>query len=74
MGGDHHAPYKGLDAKLPYGGFHPPPVKRVHKNVALFIGTTMWFWVFWRLKHDWRHLFTSHRPYEITHEGEDEHH
>lgn len=64
MGGGGHG-QSWYDTKLPYGGFEPPMPRRAHKTAALVIGTTMWFWVFWRLKHDWRHLFVRHTNFSF---------
>ncbi len=35
------------------------PPKRVHVLMAKAVGATMWFWIFWRLKHDWRDFTVS---------------
>ena len=36
-----------------------PVVKQKHINLAKFCGGTLWFWILWRTKHDWRTLFVS---------------
>ena len=36
-----------------------PPPPRWQVNLAKAIGATMWCWIFWRLKQDWRDLMVS---------------
>ena len=31
-----------------------PPIRAVHYWSAKFMGATMWCWIFWRFKHDWK--------------------
>jgi len=38
--------------------FPTPP--RWQINVAKLMGATMWCWIFWRLKQDWRELLVRH--------------
>ena len=33
-----------------------PPPPRWQVNLAKAIGASMWCWIFWRLKQDWRDL------------------
>ena len=35
------------------------PAKRIHVIGAKIMGATLWCWIFWRLKHDWRELLVS---------------
>ena len=37
----------------------PAPPRRVHVWLAKIMGATMWCWILWRLKHDWRDVFVS---------------
>merc|ERR1712189_173411 len=53
------AKLKMQTAKLCY-----TPPKRVHVLMAKAVGATMWFWIFWRLKHDWRD-FTDHHAHVV---------
>ena len=52
----------------PYRGLKIPKVQEWHKNLQLFMGTTMWLWLFWRIKHDGaafivrRPLLAAHTP------------
>lgn len=39
-----------------------PPPRRVHVVLAKLSGATMWCWILWRLKHDWRDVFVSCTP------------
>ena len=36
----------------PYRGLKVPKVAQWHKNLQLFFGTTLWLWLFWRIKND----------------------
>ena len=36
-----------------------PPARRVHVVLAKLCGATMWCWILWRFKHDWRDVFVS---------------
>jgi len=36
-----------------------PPPRRVHVVLAKLCGATMWCWILWRFKHDWRDVFVS---------------
>ena len=55
---DHHhtATFEPASRK-PYGGWKPPHVSTFHKRSAVVVGATMWFWVFYRLRKDWRSVF-----------------
>lgn len=33
--------------------------KAIHYWGAKFMGATLWCWIFWRLKHDWRDVIVS---------------
>ena len=37
------------------------PSKR-YVFLSKFLGGTMWFWILWRLKHDWHELVVSTPP------------
>lgn len=39
-------------------GIQAPP-RPIHYWGAKVMGATMWCWIFWRLKHDWRDVFVS---------------
>lgn len=39
-----------------FGGFVPPHVATWHKVVGTAFMTTMWLWIFYRAKQDWRHF------------------
>ena len=41
----------------PYRGLKIPKVQQWHKNLQIFMGTTLWLWLFWRIKHDGPALF-----------------
>ncbi|EAL67441.1 hypothetical protein DDB_G0279939 [Dictyostelium discoideum AX4] len=49
MAGGHHAP------------FH---VSKVHKLLSVGLGTTVWFWVFYRAKQDWRTFVGVNYPWD----------
>ncbi len=55
---DHHhtATFEPASRK-PYGGWKPPHVSTFHKRSAVVVGATMWFWIFYRLRKDWRSVF-----------------
>jgi len=36
------------------------PVKKSHIYTAKALGGFMWFWIFWRLKHDWSDFVGHH--------------
>jgi hypothetical protein len=46
----------------PYRGLKVPKVAQWHKNLQLFMGTTLWLWLFWRIKHDGPALLVSVSP------------
>eukprot|EP01087_Luapelamoeba_hula_P012545 TRINITY_DN3501_c0_g1_i2.p2 TRINITY_DN3501_c0_g1~~TRINITY_DN3501_c0_g1_i2.p2 ORF type:complete len:110 (-),score=17.51 TRINITY_DN3501_c0_g1_i2:25-354(-) len=65
-----------LDPTKPYGGFEPPHVAPAHRILATALGTTMWLWVFWRIKHDGAAMLrsgTSDLPWEHHGHGHDDH-
>ncbi|VVT54297.1 uncharacterized protein SAPINGB_P004005 [Magnusiomyces paraingens] len=72
--GASHGHYK------PYGPVPFPHVARSHRFISKFLGATMWFWIFYRvredggvilgLRHPWEHG-SSHHAIE---EGKEEHH
>ena len=37
----------------------PAPPRPIFVWGAKIMGATMWCWIFWRLKHDWRDVFVS---------------
>lgn len=39
-----------------FGGFVPPHVATWHKVAGTAFMTTMWLWIFYRAKQDWRHF------------------
>ena len=39
-----------------------PVPARKHVILAKLGGGAMWFWVLWRLKHDWRTLYGHYNP------------
>lgn len=47
-----------------FGGFKAPHVKPVHRYLSVFMGATMWFWVFYRLREDYQHTFLGYLPWE----------
>jgi len=55
--GHHHAATFEPATRKPYGGWKPPHVATFHKRSAVVVGATMWFWVFYRLRKDWRSVF-----------------
>ena len=63
-GHGHGAP---LDPK--YGDFKMPHVSPVHKYAGQALGTTMWFWIFYRAYYDLPTLL-GHHPW---HDEHDEH-
>lgn len=36
-----------------------PPPSRGHVIAAKVMGATMWCWILWRFKHDWKDVFVS---------------
>lgn len=54
---EHHTATFEPASRKPYGGWKPPHVSNFHKRSAVAIGATMWFWVFYRLRQDWRAVF-----------------
>ncbi len=49
-----------------YGDFQMPHVSDVHKRVGHAIGTTMWFWIFYRAYYDLPTLL-GHHPWHDEH-------
>ena len=39
--------------------FVPPHVNPMHKAVGTAMECTMWLWIFWRAKHDWREFLVG---------------
>ena len=49
-----------IDKMVMNRGLHLiPPPPRWQVNLAKAIGASMWCWIFWRLKQDWRELMVS---------------
>ncbi|CBK20622.2 uncharacterized protein [Blastocystis hominis] len=49
------------------GEWAPPHVNRMHKILGTVCETTMWLWIFWRAKHDWREFLGLEHPWEGHH-------
>lgn len=47
-----------------------PPARRVHVVLAKLCGATMWCWILWRFKHDWRDVFVSCTRVLVRGEGD----
>ena len=45
-----------------YRGLKIPKVQQWHKNLQLFMGTTLWLWMFWRIKNDGAAFIVRARP------------
>merc|ERR1712059_53748 len=43
-----------------------PVPARKHVILAKLGGGAMWFWVLWRLKHDWRTLYGHYNPADAS--------
>eukprot|EP01133_Synstelium_polycarpum_P005633 gene5633-6502_t len=50
------------------GGHNPPfHVPKHHKMISVALGTTMWFWVFYRAKKDWKTTLGLEYPWGVAH-------
>ncbi|EGG21279.1 hypothetical protein DFA_01160 [Cavenderia fasciculata] len=49
------------------GGHQPFHVAKHHKYISVALGTTMWFWVFYRAKQDWRSFLGLEFPWDHGH-------
>ena len=56
MGGGHHHSWR------PSEGFHPRAPPAIYRRQAVGLGATMWFWVFWRAKHDYKTVLVRFLP------------
>ena len=63
-GGGGHGHGTPVDPK--YGDFQLPHVSNVHKIAGRVMGTTMWFWIFYRAYHDLPALL-GHHPWHDEH-------
>merc|ERR1712065_38255 len=55
-----------------YGGFKAPHVSPWHSRGAWAMGTLFWFWILWRLKHDYKSWLGIEHPWD-SHHGSDAH-
>ena len=44
-----------------------PKVQEWHKQLQLFMGTTMWLWLFWRMKNDGKAFLGIEHPWDHGH-------
>jgi multisubunit Na+/H+ antiporter MnhG subunit len=42
-----------------FADFAAPHISSTHKNIGVFLGSVMWFWVFYRAKQDGPALLVS---------------
>ncbi|EFA83141.1 hypothetical protein PPL_03931 [Heterostelium album PN500] len=50
------------------GGHHTPfHVPKHHRYLSVALGTTMWFWVFYRAKKDWKTTLGFQYPWDHDH-------
>eukprot|EP00184_Porphyridium_aerugineum_P008454 CAMPEP_0184692408 /NCGR_PEP_ID=MMETSP0313-20130426/903_1 /TAXON_ID=2792 /ORGANISM="Porphyridium aerugineum, Strain SAG 1380-2" /LENGTH=83 /DNA_ID=CAMNT_0027150235 /DNA_START=172 /DNA_END=423 /DNA_ORIENTATION=+ len=65
MGGDHRR-YIPIDHTKPYNGIGDvmPQPRRVHVLAGKALGACMWFWIMWRVKHDFPVILGWRHPWE----------
>lgn len=44
-----------------------PQAGPFYRYTATFLGATMWFWIFYRAKHDWKHWVGIEHPWDHQH-------
>lgn len=50
-----------------HGGAPVPKAGPFYRYSATFLGATMWFWMFYRAKHDWKHWVGIEHPWDHQH-------
>ncbi|ODV82603.1 hypothetical protein CANARDRAFT_204871 [[Candida] arabinofermentans NRRL YB-2248] len=50
-----------------HSGPPPPQVSKLFTYTATTLGATMWFWIFYRTKHDWKHWAALEHPWDHSH-------
>lgn len=50
-----------------HGGAPVPKAGPFYRYSATFLGATMWFWLFYRAKHDWKQWVGIEHPWDHAH-------
>lgn len=50
-----------------HGSAPVPQAGPFYRYAAIGLGATMWFWMFYRAKHDWKHWVGIEHPWDHGH-------
>ncbi|GMF04763.1 unnamed protein product [Ambrosiozyma monospora] len=66
----HRTRYKMSHGAYTYTRHSATPIPKVgplYRYTATFLGATMWFWIFYRTKHDWKQWAALEHPWDAHH-------